>query len=362
MSENKYNVNVKNLDKSEVEVTISIPESKFKEAQEKKFKELSKKVDVPGFRAGKAPRDVVMSKLGPVLFEETLSELLPNVTVEVLEAEGLTPVDSVKYDIEEFKEEGDIKYKATFPVYPEVKIGNLKKVKVKKQTVKVTDEDVDNVLKQMFEDWKTKEKLDMKAAAKAEGKEWAKEDEEKIVYKYAEPTDEWAEKETHLGVKNLNELKAKVKEEVGHQKEHVAESEYHNQIIAGAIKQTTMDIPESFINRELDRRVAEYKGRIEGMGLKFEDFLRVQKTTEEDLRKEWSDNAKAYIESELFLLQFAKDQEVKVTEEEVQKQIDDVQDAKTKEQFDNPQGRDYIRQALLRQNAFNRLVKVVEGK
>ena len=55
-------------------------------------------------------------------------------------------------------------------------------------------------------------------------------------------------------------------------------------------------------------------------------------------------------------------EDIKIADEEIQKQIDDVEDPKTKAQFENEQGREYIRQALLRQNAFKRLMEIVEGK
>ncbi len=387
----KFEAKVKKLEKSEIEVTITIPAEELDRASERAFNKLAKVVKVPGFREGKAPRETIMAKIGPALYEEMLNEVLPTATIAALEQEGLTPVDQIKYNVEKFEPKEELVYKATFPVYPEVKIGNLSKIKVKKETVKVTDEDVEKVLSEMFEDWSKREK------AKATGKththedgtvcdhdhgddvgtqnvaseddvqsrleKAAKEGEEKaVVLKYSEPTDEWAKDETHLDVADLKELKTRIKEEVTKQKEANAEAKYQNDIMAEAVKITSMEIPSAFIERELDRRLDQYKQRIAGFGLKLEDFLKAQQTDVEKLRDGWRDNAKAFIESELFLLQLSKDEEIKVADEEIQKQIDEVEDPKTKAQFENEQGREYIRQALLRQNAFKRLMAIVEGK
>lgn len=369
--EKKYTAKVTKLPQSEVEVSISVPNEEVKKATEETYKKLAKNVKVEGFRKGRAPRETILAQIGPALYEETINALLPSVTIEVLESEGLTPVDRIKYEIEEFEEEKGLKYKATFPVYPEVKIGNLKKVKVKKEGVTVTDEDYEKVLGEMFEDWKRREEAKLTGEqAKRETKD-EKEDDDPItkaakaakksdvILKYSEPTDKWAEEETNLGVANLAELKKKVMAEIQKQKESIAEATYQNKLIEEALKQTQIEVPNAYVERELDRRVEQYKARTESLGLKLEDFLKAQKSSIEKLREGWRDNAEVFIKSELFLLQLAKDEDLEITDEDVQKQIDDVKDENTKKQLDNEQGREYIRQTLLRQAAFKRLLEIV---
>jgi len=377
---NKYDAKVKKLEKSQVEVSISVPETEVKKAVEKSYQKLAPQVKIEGFRAGKAPKDMILAKIGPALYEEALNQMLPNITVEVLEKEGLTPIDQVRYDIEKFEVEEGLIYKATFSVYPEVKIGNLKKIKVKEEKVKVTDEDVEKVLKEMFEDWKKREEAKQAAGsqepekAKEERKEEELNAQEKIekaakegkkegaILKYSEPTDKWAKEETQLQVETLEELKKKVKEEVQKQKESIAKSDYQNKIMEKAIELTTMEIPAAFVERELDRRLEQYKARISSFGLKFDDFLRVQKTSVEQLKDGWRDNAHAFIQSELFLAQLAKNESIEVSDEEIQKQIDSVTDEKTKDQFNNPEGKAYVYTVLSRQKTFKRLMEIVEGK
>ena len=273
-----------------------------------------------------------------------------------------------------------MKFKATFTVYPEIEIGNLKKIKVKKEKVEIKDEDVEKVLSEMFEDWKKREEA--KAGVEQEKKEEEKEKKEEkkmsaqeriekaakagkksdVILKYSEPTDKWAKEETNLGVENLEQLREKVKEEVKRHKESMVEAEYQNKVMAEAIKLSKMEVPDVFIERELDRRMQQYKARIASFGLKFEDFLKAQKTDEKTLRDGWRDNANAFIESELFLMQLAKDEKLEISDEEIQTQINQVQDEKTKKQFDNPNGRAYIETVLLRQKAFKRLLEIVEEK
>lgn len=386
MKKIKFEADVKKLDNSKIEVTITVPVEEINKASERAYERLSKQVEVPGFRKGKAPKETVLEKIGPALYEEMLNDLLPTATMAALEKEGLTPVDQIQYAVDKFVPEEELVYKATFPVYPEIEIGNLSKIKVKKEEVKVTDKDVESVLQEMFEDWEKRERA--KATGKHvhedgtvcdhdhEGEENEKKDEvqarlekaakegkeKKVVLKYSEPTDEWAKEETNLDVENLDELRKRVKEEVTKQKKSMTEAKYQNDIMAEAIKKTDMEVPEAFIEKELDRRLEQYKAKISGFGLKLEDFLKAQKTSVEELKNGWRDNAKAFVESELFLLQLAKDEEIEVEDEEIQKQIDAVEDERTKKQFDNEQGREYIRQAILRQKAFRRLMEIVEGK
>lgn len=364
MKQVKLETQKKKLPKSEIELTITIPQEEIKKAIEKTYAKLAPKVEVTGFRPGKAPREKILAKLGPILYEQTLNYLLPEATMMTLEKEGLTPLDKVRYNIEKFEAEGELVYTATFPIFPEVKIGNLKKIKVKKEKVKVTDEDVEKVLNEMFEEWKRSEEAKFKEEkGKIEETKKVKDaDKAQVILKYSKPTDQWAKEETNLKVENLAELREKIRKEVTKQKESIAEAEYQNSIITQAIKLSQIIIPQIFIEQELDRRIDRYKARLDQLGLKFEDFLRAQNTTVEKLREGMSDNAKAFIESEIFLLKYAEQEGIKIDEKEVQKQIDEIKDTKTMEKFGTPDGHRYIREVLLKQKAFNRLLEVVVGK
>lgn len=364
MKQVKLETQKKKLPKSEIELTITIPQEEIKKAIEKTYAKLAPKVEVTGFRPGKAPREKILAKLGPILYEQTLNYLLPEATMITLEKEGLTPLDSVRYNIEKFEAEGEIVYTATFPVFPDIRIGNLNKIKVTKTKATITEKEIEEALNIMFANWKKLEEEKFEAEKKELEKTKKVKDTDKAqaILKYSKPTDQWAKDQENLKVKNLAELREKIREELRRQKESIAEADFQNEIVRQAVKLSKIEAPAIFIKEELNRRVEGYKSRLEQLGLKFEDFLRAQKMTIEKLKEGMSDNAKAFVESEMFLLLYAKEKDIEVGEEEVQKQIDETEDKETRKKLNTTDGRRYIKDVLQKQKAFNHLVDFVKKK
>ncbi len=138
------------VEKSQVALTIEVGAAEFEAAIEKAYQKMRKKINVPGFRPGKAPRKIIEGMYGAeVFFEEAINIAFPDayeaaVKEQELQVVGYPTVEMVG----DCTKEG-FTFKATAPVYPEVTLGEYKGLSAPKDEVKVTAADVDERLKQL---------------------------------------------------------------------------------------------------------------------------------------------------------------------------------------------------------------------
>ena len=136
------------IEKSQVVLTIEVGAAEFEAAIEKAYQKMRKKINVPGFRPGKAPRKVIEGMYGAeVFFEEAINIAFPDayeaaITEQKLNIVGYPAVEMV----DECTKEG-FTFRATTPVYPEVTLGEYKGLSAEKEEVKVLAAAVNERLK-----------------------------------------------------------------------------------------------------------------------------------------------------------------------------------------------------------------------
>ena len=143
-------MNVKSVEKQEksaVELVIEIGGEEFEAAVQKAYLKQRNKINVPGFRKGKAPRKIIEGMFGSgVFYEDAINELYPKAYADAVEQEKLDVVSWPNVEVLEAGKDG-LTFKATVTVRPEVKLGEYKGLTAEKEEVKITDEDIDNELK-----------------------------------------------------------------------------------------------------------------------------------------------------------------------------------------------------------------------
>ena len=152
-------VNKKQLEKSQVELKVELPLEDFQKYFEKGAEEISKEIKIEGFRQGKAPFDVVKKRVGdgPILEKAAriaINDTLPEAMKEI---EG-TPIDRPSVDITKLAADNPLEYKVVVTLLPEVKLGDYKNLDVKKEKVKVSDEEIQNYI-DYLQDSKAQEAL-----------------------------------------------------------------------------------------------------------------------------------------------------------------------------------------------------------
>lgn len=143
--------NVTKLEDNKVRLEVEVSPEAVREGVEAKVRELGRKVRVPGFRPGKAPRRVLENHLGrDYIYFEALQERLPNWYSEAVLETDIRPIDRPEIEFDDpISEEEGFKFSATVPVRPEAKLGEYKGLEVPKREVEVSDEQVDEQLEQM---------------------------------------------------------------------------------------------------------------------------------------------------------------------------------------------------------------------
>ena len=135
------------------EVTIEISGKAWEEKLDETFNKVIKKVEIDGFRKGKAPRNIYEQKYGKQsLVVEAVDEYMNEAYKEALEKFDGTPILMPTVSIDKADEEGVI-YKFIFTTKPEVKIKKYTGLNVKKESSKVTDKDVDAEIEKMRKEY-----------------------------------------------------------------------------------------------------------------------------------------------------------------------------------------------------------------
>lgn len=128
--------------------TIEIGEDKFEKAVQKAYLKNRSRFNIPGFRKGKAPRKIIEMNYGEgVFYEEALNIILPDAYEEAIKELSLEPVDTPDVDIEQLESGKPVIFKVEVTIKPEVKLGDYKGIEVEKVEYNVTDEDVEEELK-----------------------------------------------------------------------------------------------------------------------------------------------------------------------------------------------------------------------
>ncbi|HOQ13676.1 MAG TPA: trigger factor, partial [Bacillota bacterium] len=129
---------------SRYELQFKIEPDVFEAAVNRAYRKNIGKINIPGFRRGKAPRSIVEKMYGKGFFyEDAINELLPDNYEEAVRAAGIEPVGRPEFDVVSIDENGLV-LKAVVYVKPEIEIEGYKGIEATKVPVVVTDNEVDH--------------------------------------------------------------------------------------------------------------------------------------------------------------------------------------------------------------------------
>ncbi len=129
---------------NKAKLTFTIPAEQFDEAMQKAFLKMRGRINVPGFRKGKAPRKMIETLYGEGVFYDDAFELVfPDAYEAAVKEYDLHPVDRPQIDLDEIGAGKDLKFHLEVYVRPDVKLGDYKGLTVEIEKQKLTDEMVD---------------------------------------------------------------------------------------------------------------------------------------------------------------------------------------------------------------------------
>ena len=137
---------------NEVKLEITVEASKFEEAIKRVYFKSAKYFNIPGFRKGKAPMQIVEKYYGKEIFyEDAFNDAANEALEEAVKENKLEIVSRPEVDIKQMEKGKDLIFTATMQTKPEAELGKYKGVEIKKIEYKVTDEDIEHELSHMQE-------------------------------------------------------------------------------------------------------------------------------------------------------------------------------------------------------------------
>lgn len=127
-------------------LTVGVPAERVDVEVDSRLKKAAGNVRLPGFRPGKVPMKVMRQRFGPGVRQEVLGEVLSQSFQEAVVQENIRPAGQPSIEPRTMDPGKDLEYVATFEVFPDVELAELKDLEVEKLVAQVTDEDIDNII------------------------------------------------------------------------------------------------------------------------------------------------------------------------------------------------------------------------
>lgn len=145
-------VKVEKLEKNMVKIEITVNKEEFENGIQKAYLKNVKRFNIPGFRKGKAPKNIIERHYGEgVFYEDAINIICPQAYENSLKQEGIEAVSEPEIDIVQIGKGQELIFSATVAVKPEVKLGKYKGIEIEKEEKKISAEDVNNEIEKMRE-------------------------------------------------------------------------------------------------------------------------------------------------------------------------------------------------------------------
>lgn len=377
--------NVEKLEKSRVALTIEADAAEFEAAIQKAYQKERGRIQIPGFRRGKAPRKLIERMYGSsVFYESAINEVYPELFKKAVEQEKLDTVGSPEAELLKADQDG-FSVKATVAIRPEVKLGEYKGLTAPREAEQVTEKDVDQEMAPLIEratrlmdadreagqgDVVTIDFegfMDGKAFEGGKGENYdlelgsgsfipgfedqligTKAEEEKDVT-VTFPTDygaaELAGKEAVFRVKvrgvkekvapeiddefakdvsefeTLEELRADLEKKLIERREAEARSAFEDSLLQQVVDGMECEVPDAMVELRINRILEDYARQITNQGVPFEQYLAMTGLTPQILRTQAADGALLQVKVDLALKAVAKAEQLEVTAEEIDAEI-----------------------------------------
>ena len=381
-------VQVENLEKNMVKLTIEVAEDKVAEALKAAYNKQKNKISIPGFRKGKVPMAMVEKMYGPEIFyEDAANIMMQEAYPAAIDESGVDIVSQPTVDVVQLEKGKPFIFTAEVAKRPEVKLGKYNGVTVTKIDTSVSDEEVAEALeRERNNNARTVTVTDRPVAegdtavidyegfvdgvafegGKGEnhpleigshsfidtfedqlvGKNTGDEVEVNVTFPKEYHAEDLAGKPAVFKVK-INEIKTKELPELNDEfasevsefdtlaeykedlrkhleveKENEAKRTKEDEAIKKIIDKSTMEIPEAMIETQCENMVNEFAQRIAQSGLSMEQYMQFSGMTIDGLKEQVRPEAETRIKSSLVLEQIAKEENIEVSEDEINAEVE----------------------------------------
>jgi trigger factor len=315
---------IKKLEKSEVEITGTLPWSDFEKYEEKALTKISDRLELPGFRKGKAPATVIKEHVSEMMIlEEMAEQALYDAYPKIIEEHKIDAIGRPRISITKIAKSSDLEFKIDTAVLPIMTLPDYKALSKKHTTdEKLNQEftaDEKDVEKTILDLRKMRAHQNMPAHEHQDGEEAHPELTEEQLPAFDE---EFVK--SFGDFKDVEAFKEKIRQNLKTEKETEQKDKLRLAIIEELIAESSGEIPEILIESEVDKILYRLQADISQMGFKFDDYLIQIKKTEEELRKEWRTDAEKRAKLQLVIQTISDKENLKPTEEEIEKEVNNI--------------------------------------
>ena len=141
------------------EFNVTVPAENLESQIQEKLMKISKEANMPGFRPGKVPLDIVRKKHGQEVMGEVLQSVVADTSKKTLEENALKPAMQPDINIKEFEEGKDLVYSMSFEIMPDIPEVDYSAISLNRYIAKIEDQDINSMLEKVAEQRKNFESL-----------------------------------------------------------------------------------------------------------------------------------------------------------------------------------------------------------
>lgn len=416
-------VTTQRLPESQVLLEIEVDPDQMQRSLDKAYRRLVQRIEVPGFRKGKTPRDMLERHVGRErLVREANEILIPEVYDQAIEEQDIHAIDQPSIELVDLE---PLSFKATVAVRPTVDLGDYQKIRAEKTDAQVPDEDVTAAIDELRRRYAVHEPVErpvetgdiVRADVRMEvdGREVFKEDDaefrlrpdstillpgfaegivgaEKGVTKEVEITvpegqnelagksgtatitikevkaevlpelnDDFAQ-EVGEGFPNVESLRERVTGDIRERLEAQAEHEFQERAVTALVENAkAIEFPHVLVHREIERLIED---QARSTGRDISGYMELIKRTPEQLHEELLPSATERVKRSLALNQLAEDENLDVSEEEINEEIEKIaagsgeQGEQMRQIFSSANGRAVVERNLRTRKTIERLTEI----
>lgn len=330
-------IKVETLPQSQVKISGEITEKAFEKARKAALAQFKLGVEIPGFRVGKAPEALVVKHVGEMkILERAAANSIEDAYGLILDEFKIRAIGQPAVTITKIAANNPLGFTLETAVMPEVSIENYEKI-AQEAVAKIPDapetaeeKEIDEVI----EDLRKRVAIETASVedtdtgtdtnTKADDDKGAAENEKKAPTEPVLPevNDEFVKKFGNF--ENVADFREKAKANLIERKKRDVREKRRGAIAEKLIAEAKFDVPEIFIESELETMIGQFKADIVRNGLTFDGYLTSIKKTEADIKTEWRESAERRARLELILKYIAQTEKITPDEAEVKKEVEHV--------------------------------------